>query len=189
MRFCPLVPALSVCTTKNSLASSLLPPIRYLHTPGCPSSLTLSLYVRCSPPLIFMALHWTHSSVSTCPSYWETQHWTQQLTYGLTRARTGRITSIDPLAALRFMQLRRLLAFFAARAHSILMSNLVSTRTPWSFPAELLSSHPWSVLVAVVIPPHGQALALPFVELHTTLRSTLGPHVQLVFSLPDCPLF
>ena len=40
-----------------------------------PTSLSLSLYVRCSDTrTIFVALHWTHSSMSMSLLYWGAQH-------------------------------------------------------------------------------------------------------------------
>ena len=74
------------------------------------------------------------------------------------------------------MQPRRLLISFAMRVHCHLMVNL-STRTPRSFYAELLSS--WSarqhVLVHGAVPPQGQLqdFVLPLIELHEV-------HVQLI---------
>lgn len=43
-----------------------------------PSSISLSLYIRCSNPLIFfMALCWTPSNMSMSLLFWLAQHWTQ----------------------------------------------------------------------------------------------------------------
>lgn len=52
----------------------------------------------------------------------------------------GRITSPDLFAILCLTQSRIPLSFLATKAHYWLMFNLVSTRTPWSFPTMLLSS-------------------------------------------------
>lgn len=58
----------------------------------------------------------------------------------LTRAKEkGRITSLCPLATLFLMQSRRLLAFFATKAHCWLVVKSLSTRTPRSFCTKLLS--------------------------------------------------
>ncbi|KAK4810782.1 hypothetical protein QYF61_008754, partial [Mycteria americana] len=68
------------------------------------------------------------------------QNWIQSSRCSLTSAEErGRITSLDLLAILCLMQPRIPLAL-AARAHCWLMFNLVSTRTPRSFSARLLSS-------------------------------------------------
>ncbi|XP_068782109.1 uncharacterized protein [Struthio camelus] len=101
----------------------------------------LSSCDRCSSPLIILvALRWTLSSRAMSLLHWGAQHWTQDSRCGLIRAEErGRITSLDLLATLCLMHPRRPLAFLAARAHCCLMLNL-STRTPRSFSAELLSS-------------------------------------------------
>lgn len=80
---------------------------------------------------------------------------------------SGKITSIDLLAALCLTQLRMPLAFLDTKAHCWLMFHLISVRAPRSFPAKLLSS--W-------VPPaclgtSSQELLLPnfafhLVELH-----------------------
>lgn len=64
----------------------------------------------------------------------------------------GRITSLDLLAVLCLMHSRIPLAFFAARAHCCLMFNSVSTRTPISFSAKLLSASwpPPCTVVAII---------------------------------------
>ncbi|KAK4812332.1 hypothetical protein QYF61_017109 [Mycteria americana] len=68
------------------------------------------------------------------------QSWTQYSRWGLTRAeQRGRITSLDLLATLLFMQPRIWLAFWAASAHCQLTSSFSSTSTPKSFSAGLLS--------------------------------------------------
>ena len=54
------------------------------------------------------------------------------------RQEMERITSLELLAALLLIQLKMLLASFAARAHCWLMFNLLSTRNSRSFSAELL---------------------------------------------------
>lgn len=55
----------------------------------------------------------------------------------------GRITSLMSLMMFFLMQPKRLSAFFATRPHCWLMISLMSTRTPSSFSAKLLSS--WMV--------------------------------------------
>ena len=62
------------------------------------------------------------------------------LQMGLTRAKQrGTITSLALLATPLLMEPRILLAFQAASAHCWLMSSFLSTRTPKSFSARLLS--------------------------------------------------
>ena len=67
-----------------------------LHTP---SSLSLSLYERCSSPfIIFVGLLWTLSSMPTPHLYRGAQNWTQYSKCGFTSAEyRGRITSLDLL--------------------------------------------------------------------------------------------
>ena len=86
---CPLAVVLSLSTMEKSLApSSLHPPFRYLLTLMRPHwafsspdrtvpALSLSSVERCSRPLIiFMALHWTLSSMSMSLLHWRAHSWT-----------------------------------------------------------------------------------------------------------------
>ena len=86
-----------------------------------------------------MALHWTVSSMFMSLLYRGAQNWAQYSKCGLTSAeQRGRITTLHLLAVLCVMQPRIPFAFFAARAHSWLKFNLVSTGTPSAFSAKLL---------------------------------------------------
>ncbi|KAK4832342.1 hypothetical protein QYF61_021871 [Mycteria americana] len=100
-RLCPLPLVLSPGTNARSLAPfSLHPPFKYLYIlmrsiPGLlfsrlnnPRSLSLSAQERCSKPfiIIFMALYWTHSSMSMSRLYCGAQNWTQHSRCGLTSA-------------------------------------------------------------------------------------------------------
>lgn len=66
-----------------------------------------------------------------CMQYWR---------WGCTDAKYRRITSSDRLAMLSLMHSKIQFAFLAARARSWLTWGLLSTRTPGSLSAELLSS-------------------------------------------------
>ena len=77
----------------------------------------------------------------------------------------------------------------AVTAHWWLMVSLVSTRTPRTFSAELLSS--WlaqPVLVSGAAPPRGQNLALPSVELHEVPVSSFFQPVEQDNTLVYQPL-
>ncbi|XP_052661921.1 tetratricopeptide repeat protein 7A isoform X4 [Harpia harpyja] len=94
------VPIQSLDTTEKSLApSSLHLTIRYLtilkrsclrllfYRLNSPSSLSFSLFDRCSSPLmISAALCWTLSSMFMSSLYWGSQNWTQYTRCGLTTA-------------------------------------------------------------------------------------------------------
>ena len=152
--FVPLLLVLLLGTIEKSLASPFLhPPFRYLYTLmrsplsllfsklTSSSSLSFSSQKGCSSPfIIFVALHWTLSNTSVYLLYWGAQHWTQHSRYGLTSTeQRGRITSLDLLAILHLM-LATVPLTFATGAHFWLAFNLVTTRTPESFSAKLLSS-------------------------------------------------
>jgi len=64
-----------------------------------------------------------------------------------------RITSLDLLAMLFLMHPKIPLAFLATRTHCWFTANLLSTGTPRSFFAELLSSRSVPVLMGAIIPP------------------------------------
>ena len=75
-----------------------------------------------------------YAPTGPCLSYWGLHIWTQYSRWGLTSAeQKGRITSLHLLATLLLMQPRIQLAFWTARAHRWLMSNLPSTSTPMFF--------------------------------------------------------
>lgn len=101
-----------------------------------PSSFSLYLYARCSSFLIvFIALHWTHSSKCLSLLHWEARPGPARQVC-LTRAEwRGRTTSL--LVMLCLIQPRRLLAVFAVTARCWVTFNLLSTRTPKSFPVKL----------------------------------------------------
>jgi len=67
-----------------------------------------------------------------------------QICLASAKQRWGRIVSLSLLATFLLMQPVVLLAFFATRAHSWFMFNLVSTLVARSFPVGTISS--WSVL-------------------------------------------
>jgi len=89
LNLCPWRLVLSLGTTEKA-SSSLLPPHQvFIHVGkiplslffsrlNSPSSLSLSAYERCPGPLIiFMAIHWSSSSMSTSLFYWGAQKRTQ----------------------------------------------------------------------------------------------------------------
>lgn len=112
---CPLPFVLSVGTTEKSGSLFSIPShhVFIIHIVGFPPSLlfsmlnsssSLSLYsyvIHFKPLIIFMALHWTHSSLSMSLLYWVDQTWSQHSSRGLTRAeQRGMITSLNLLAIL-----------------------------------------------------------------------------------------
>lgn len=155
---CPLHLVLSLGVAEKSLAPSFFSHPRYFYTlAGFPlrflffrlishSSLSLSSHIRFSKPLdIFMALSWTHSSMSVSlvvgsPALGIALH----ICLARGEQREG-ITSLDLLVTFCLIQPRRHLTSFAARVHCWFMFSLVSTRTPQVFSAKLLFSSklPW----------------------------------------------
>lgn len=86
---------------------------------------------------IFMALSWTHStlSISVVPGSPE-MNTELQICLTSVQQREG-ITSLNLLATLCAIQPRRLLTFFVVRVGYQLIFSLVFMRTPWSFSAQL----------------------------------------------------
>lgn len=107
-------------------------------------SLRIFSYERCSSPFIIMALYYSLSNMSMYLFlYWGVQNWDQHSRCGFPSVKwRGRITSLSRLPTLPWMQPQVLLDYFVTRAHWWLVLNLVSTRTPRSFSAKLLTS--WS---------------------------------------------
>ena len=95
-----------------------------------------------SPFTSFVALLWTHSRTFTSFLNCGAQNCTQASRWGRTNAEySGMITSFDRLVMLCLMHPRMRFALLAARAHCWLISSLLSTNTPRSLSAGLLSSH------------------------------------------------
>lgn len=128
----------SLWKMSGSLSFTILHWVYWYDPPSCllsmlssPSSPSLFLCVRrFSLCIIFVAVHWTHSSISTSFLPSGVQNWTQHPDGSPVLSR-GK-GSIDLLALQP-----RMLSPFAASAHSCLIIN-VSVRTPWSFSAKLL---------------------------------------------------
>lgn len=105
-----------------------------------PRSLSLALNERCSSPLIIFVILFGLFPVCLCLSYWGPQ---SSFRYGLPSTEQRKsIISLDLLAMLCPMQPRRLVVFFAKRAHCWLMFKLVSTKILRSLFAKWLSSWP-----------------------------------------------
>jgi len=84
-----------------------------------------------------------------------------------------RRTSLDLLAMLFLIPPKIPLAFLATRAHYWIMANLLLTRTPKSFSAELLSSRSYpNYLFLIKIPSlkHEQLVFLHFLAFNTVGR-------------------
>lgn len=89
------------------------------------------------------SVFWTCLRSSTSLSSRGAQNWAQDSRCGLTRA-----GSFPDLLAMLFLMYHRIpLAFFVPRSHYCFMDNLLSKRTPRSFPTELLS-------ISLVPSPH-----------------------------------
>ena len=133
-----------------------------------PSSLSLSSSGTCSSPLIIFAdLHWTLSSRSLSLEL-GAQHWTQHSRCSLTRAeQRGRITPPGPAGHAPPHVPQDPMGLLAPRAHRWLMGNLLCTRAPRSFSAELPSSRSAPACAgAWVVPPQVQDPTLASAELH-----------------------
>ena len=131
---CPLPLVLSVGATARSL-----PPLSFLSHQAFAHIDEVSLSpvfsrLKTSSSLIFVAPCWTHSSKSVCLSHWGAQDVASPVLSRL----EGHLP--QPLAMLLLMYPRILLAFFSTRAHCRLLVSLLSSRTPKSFSAKLLSS-------------------------------------------------
>lgn len=116
-------------TTLSLLFSSLNSPI----------SLRLSSGVTYpNPSTLFMALHWTCSSISTSLSYGRTQNRTQCSTCASPERRRGEGSPLSTclLTILRLTQPAKLGAAFAASTRCCLRAYLVSTRIPGVFLAK-----------------------------------------------------
>lgn len=103
---------------------------------------------------------WTHSSVFIFLR--KIRNVLRTLDVGLPVWR-GRITSLHLLKTLLLTQPKMILVLSATRTHCWLIFNLISTRTPSSFSADLYSSHlaPQPALVHEVVPIHVKDLAFP----------------------------
>jgi len=139
--------------------------------------MSLSVYSqkRCSSPfIILMALHWTLSSMSISVLYCEAQNWTQYSRCGLTcTEQRGRITSLNLLTTLIFMQLRIPLAFFAPVQPGVHQdTQVLLCQAAFQF------ADAQHILVPGVVPSHMKDFALPLTELHEVL---LSAHLSSLF--------
>lgn len=107
---------------------------------------TSPFYESYSTPLtVFVIVCLTHFSVSVSLLYRKSHSCTQDFRGGLTSAEwRGMITFLSVLAILCLMHLSLQLTFFVAREHSWLMFSFISTRTPRTLFAWLLSSCAWN---------------------------------------------
>lgn len=142
MLFQNMCHVLLVDTTEKSLSTSSsfphdvlvlmdkIPPVRLFFKLNSLSSLSLSIYGKCSSSLmIFGALHWTPASMSRHCLQWEAQNWTQCCICSPTSAKQrGRITCLDVLSTFLLMEPGRLLATFAVRVHGWIIIIFLLTR-------------------------------------------------------------
>ena len=107
----------SITYLSNILVNSHLHSVRL----NSPSSLRFSSNTRCTNSLTtFMALHYTHFSMSKSFLCWGAQNWTQALQTFLTiDERSKRITSLDLLAMLLFMKHRMLVCPYLQQGTSL----------------------------------------------------------------------
>jgi len=121
---------------------------------------------------IFVAFLWNLSGNSSSFLNWETENQTQEFRSGLTRAEyRGRKTSLDLLATFFLTYHKTQLAFFATRAHRWFMANLLSTRTPRSSTAGLLTSRSAHILYWCMWSFPFKTLHLPFLNFITSLST------------------
>lgn len=169
---CPSFLELSLSTTVKSLAlPSLLTPTWHTHTlirpsfssPGWTSSFSLYFYARCSSFLIiFLALQRTHSSKSLFRLHWRPRSRPSTLDVSYqwwVKRKDHPVGDVLPSPA------RETVAIFAVRACCWITFSLLSTRTPNSFPAKLLSRQLASGAWSYSLPVAGLGISF---ELHET---------------------
>lgn len=95
-----------------------------------------------SPFASVVAIPWMPSSTFASSLHYGAWNCTQYSREGLTSTKhSGRIPSCDRLATLCLMHPQKWFALLVARAHCWLMRSLLSTSTPRSLSAGLLSGH------------------------------------------------